>query len=465
MPVKTQPILYMPMEIASRELDSRLLVASLAVSRGYEVVLGQKWLMERNIGAMPPGLYLSKTLTGRDGLAMAEAKRLGYRVAAIDEELPGLVMSAEQLRWMSPEAVAATDLIFIAGRNNAQAVAERFPEAAERVVQAANPRWDLLRPELRAFYETEVAALKARYGRFILINTNLGFTNSQKGNAEQIIRDQARLGKLDMNNPEHSSYVASILQMEADNRQAVETLLRLVPERFPAHRIILRPHPSESLDLWTDLIRGQPGVEVIREGAAVPWIAASEILIHTNCTTGVEALALDRPAICVMPSASSANDRYLSNRVNPLTRTVDETVALMKKIVTPASEAATRQVYSTDMQMAFRQAMSYDPARLGAETILDLLAPLLAAPSAHPQAGGRTAWTPGWRYRWRLKDRNVRGILMPGLDTADIVVRLSRFAALLGITPPSVVEEIGSKTLLLGNRPLGWQSSLRRSMG
>jgi len=450
------------MEIASRELDSRLLLASLAVARGYEVVLGQKWLIERNIGAMPPGLYLSKTLTGRDGLAMAEAKRLGYRVAAIDEELPGLVMSAQQLRWMSPEAVAATDIIFIAGANNAQAVAERFPEAANRVVQAANPRWDLLRPELRTFYGSEVAALKARYGRFILINTNLGFTNSQKGNAEQIIRDQARLGKLDMNNPEHSSYVASILQMEADNRQAVESLLRLLPEQFPEHRIVLRPHPSEALDLWTNLIDGRPGMEVIREGAAVPWIAASEILIHTNCTTGVEALALDTPAICVMPSASSANDRYLSNRINPLTRDVGETIALMKNVI--EGPAAASQAYSTDMQTAFRRAMSFDPARLGAETILDRLEALMAAPSSLPRGTNRSAWTPGWRYRWRLKDRNVRGILMPGLDTADIVDRLSRFAGLLGIAPPAVVEEIGSKTLLLGNRPLGWQSSLRRSV-
>jgi surface carbohydrate biosynthesis protein len=454
----------MPMEIASRELDSRLLLASLAVARGYEVVLGQKWLIERNIGAMPPGLYLSKTLTGRDGLAMAEAKRLGYRVAAIDEELPGLVMSAEQLRWMSPEAVAATDIIFIAGRGNARAVAERFPEAADRVVQAANPRWDLLRPELRAFYQSEVAALKARYGRFILINTNLGFTNSQKGNAEQIIRDQARLGKLDMNNPEHSLYVASILQMEADNRQAVESLLRVLPDEFPEHRIILRPHPSESLDLWTNLIGGRAGMEVIREGAAVPWIAASEVLIHTNCTTGVEALALDTPAICVMPSASSANDRYLSNRINPLARDVEATLALMKQIVTSSAGATKPPVYSTDMQMAFRQAMSHDPARLGAETILDRLEPLMAAPAVQPRGTNRSAWTPGWRYRWRLKDRNVRGILMPGLDTADIIDRLSRFAGLLGIAPPAVVEEIGSKTLLLGNRPLGWQSSLRRSV-
>ena len=59
-------IIYFPMEIASRELDSRVLLAAVAVDRGFEVVLGQKWLIERNIERMTPGLYCSKTLTVRD---------------------------------------------------------------------------------------------------------------------------------------------------------------------------------------------------------------------------------------------------------------------------------------------------------------------------------------------------------------------------------------------------------------
>ncbi len=84
-------MLYLPMEIASRELDSRLLLAVLALKRGFEVVLGQKWLIERNVEAMPPGIYLSKSLTQRDARTMMRVKELGYVVAAIEEEVPGLV--------------------------------------------------------------------------------------------------------------------------------------------------------------------------------------------------------------------------------------------------------------------------------------------------------------------------------------------------------------------------------------
>lgn len=464
MTTRLRPILYMPMEIASRELDSRLLLATLAVARGYEVVLGQKWLLEQNIRAMPPGLYLSKTLTQRDGVAMALAKSEGYVVAAIDEELPGLFMSAKQLRWMSLDAVDAADLIFVAGKGNAAAVAERFPTAAKRIVQAANPRWDMLRPNLRGYYEAEAADLKRRHGRFILINTNFGFTNSEKGDADQIVREQERLGKLDMKNPEHVEYVKSIIKMERENRQAIEELLDVLPNRFPGHRIVVRPHPSESAETWQKIVAGRPKIDVIREGAAVAWILASDVLLHTNCTTGVEALALDRPAICLMPSTSTANDRYLANRVNPVTRSIAETINLVDSVL-GKDTPLTAGHYSAAMRQQFVVAMSYDESKLGAETILDTIMQYVPAPK-HPEQSTETSrWSPGWLYRWRLRERNMRGRLIPNLDADDITARTARFGQLLNIPAPKCITDIGSKILLLGNHELSRRTSLRRCIG
>lgn len=466
MTTKAETILYLPMEIASRELDSRLLLASLAVSRGYEVVLGQKWLIERNIDAMPPGLYLSKTLTARDGVAMAEAKRCGYVVAAIDEELPGLSISANQLRWMSPLAVDAADLIFIAGRGNAAAMEERFPAAAQRIIQAANPRWDLLRSDLSLYYRKEVEQLHQRYGRFILINTNLGFTNSEKGSTDQIIQEQERLGKLDLRNPEHLDYVKSIVDMETENRLAIEQLLNDLPERFPDHRIILRPHPSESLDTWHKIAGDRKRIDVLREGAAVAWICASDLLIHTNCTTGVEALALNKPAICLMPSDSRANGRYLSNRVNPVTRTIAETLNLVGTILVDRHETNVNGTpYTEAMRHEFKTAMSYDALKLGAETILDKIEQFIPTGVAVNSPRKQSIWSPSWRYRWKLQDKNVRGRLMPDLDAGDITERLGRFGELLQVRPPMTVTDIGSKVLLLSNKTLAQTTLMRRSLG
>ena len=40
-----------------------------------------------------------------------------------------------------------------------------------------NPRGDLMRPELREFYRTEVDALRERFGDFVLVNTNFAEVN------------------------------------------------------------------------------------------------------------------------------------------------------------------------------------------------------------------------------------------------------------------------------------------------
>ena len=76
--VVTNPFLYLPVEVAARELDAKLLLAAFAVGAGYEVIIGQKWLMQRNFGRMPPGIVLFKTLTAVDAKAMQAAHAAGH---------------------------------------------------------------------------------------------------------------------------------------------------------------------------------------------------------------------------------------------------------------------------------------------------------------------------------------------------------------------------------------------------
>src|SRR5262245_20130174 len=132
--VVTNPFLYLPVEVAERELDAKLLVTALAVGAGYEVIIGQKWLMQRNFGRTPPGIVLFKTLTAIDAKAMKAAHAAGHRIASIDEEIPGLIARNEGLRWVAPAAVAACDVSFAVGDEHLEAVLWKFPEYGDRHV-------------------------------------------------------------------------------------------------------------------------------------------------------------------------------------------------------------------------------------------------------------------------------------------------------------------------------------------
>jgi surface carbohydrate biosynthesis protein len=455
-------LLYLPMEIASRELDSRLLLSVIALTYGFEVVLGQKWLIESNIRQMPAGIYLSKTLTRRDAESLGKARARGYFPAALDEEMPGLVISTpEELRWIAPEAVAVTEAIFVAGEGNSGSVIARFPDAKDKVHMALNPRWDLLRTTFRSLFDDDVAQIRAAHGDFILINTNQGFTNSEKGTIDDILREQVRLGKIDPSNEEHVAYVRGIREMEAVNKTATIGLVAALRKAHPDLNIVLRPHPSERISTWTDAFPGDPAIRVLREGSAVPWIRASKLLIHTNCTTGVEAIALGKPAICLMPIESAVTRRYLSNRINPTVRSAEEALALIERVLS----GAVATVYTPEMVDRFHHAMSFEDDRLGAQIIIDQLVNAVQRQESFSTAPtSASAWRPAQKYRWHIRDKNVRGELFPRLDREAVSAKLEKIAKALGLDLRPQVEYCGSKVLLISHHRMAPFVRFRRAL-
>ena len=457
---KPAKIFYFPMEMASRELDSRLLLAAIAASHGFEVVLGQKWLIERNIEYMTPGVYLSKTLTVRDAKMLQRAKAAGYITAAIDEEIPGLIVHDRKFWWVSRAAVDATDLIFLPGTYNSSAFAGVFGLEEGRVRRASNPRWDLLRAGLRSVFAEEVADLKRRYGDFILVNSNLGLTNSRKGDARQMIQGLIDQGKIDANDRDLLRDLDDIVAMEESNRASLIALMPEMARRFPDHRIILRPHPSEIVENWHAWIGGHDRIEVVREGAAVPWILAAHLLVHTNCTTGVEAVALDKPSICVAPLDNPANRRYLANVVNPVTTTVAATIREIERVL-----ADPQHCYSDNMIACFRDSMSFEEKGLGAETIIDEIVAAGNKRGWSEQSDAVSDWRAYSGYRWHQKDKNVRGILFPDESLGAVEARLRQYAELLNLDIRLRVEACGSKVILLSPRPLALRTRMRRAFG
>ncbi|MGH6893243.1 MAG: surface carbohydrate biosynthesis protein [Dongiaceae bacterium] len=456
---KLSKIIYFPMEIASRELDSRLLLAAVAAARGFEIVLGQKWLIEHNIERMTPGIYCSKTLTVRDARMLKRAREAGYAVVAVDEEMPGLIVQNGNFWWVSPDAVKETDAIFLSGGHNAEAFAEVFGRSGRQIQQACNPRWDLMRPKLRSIYDEEVAEIKRRFGEFILVNSNLGFTNSEKGDADEMIRNLLRMGKIDLNDPRQAKHLEEGQAMEAANRVALLELLPRLGRQFPNLKIVLRPHPSERMESWREWAGGIPNLAIIREGPAIPWILASRLLIHTNCTTGVEAIALDKPSICIVPSDLDLNDWYLSARVNPVAKTVDQTIVRAARILENPGEC-----YDAAMHEAFAAAMSYRSDRLGAEQIADELDRLGAERGWRADGSAQTQWRPLAGYRWKQRDKNVRGKLIPSLDLGQLRARLEQLCLFLDIGVRPRVELCGSKVALVSARRLHVGTRLRRAL-
>ena len=81
------PIVYILIERAERELDSKLLVALFLVRKGFHVVLGQQWTLTLNKNCLPAGIFFFKGMNKIHTDNMGKVRQCGHAVVAMEEEL------------------------------------------------------------------------------------------------------------------------------------------------------------------------------------------------------------------------------------------------------------------------------------------------------------------------------------------------------------------------------------------
>lgn len=432
--------LYMPMEIASRELDSRLLIALFANRAGLEVIIGPKWLLQKNARWMPKGFWVFKTLTPGDAKAMRRIERLGHRIGAIDEEMPGLGegcigKGSKRLRWIDKRSVDASEAIFCLGQKHVCSMTNHFPDDTGKLVITGNPRWDFLRPELRKIYAEDAVSIKQKYGRVILINTNIGLINSAKTSVAGHIRALRRDGRIDMRRDEDLAFIHDLQEFEKSNFAAMPKLARRLEAEFPDHTIVLRPHPTEKIEPYETELGGRKRIKIIREGPAAAWLSAAEVLIHTSCTTATEAFALERPAICFETAPSPFHSYFLSGALSIIAKDEDNVIENTRKMLSG-------QVAIEDTAGQRNLFENYFAAQTG-EFAAERIAVHVAKTLQRAEHFSSPQWSPGLLFRRKWFPSRFQKTIFPPLSSEAVKLRLEILASMLDEMPLPQVSQIG----------------------
>ena len=304
--------LIIPVENQVRELDPKLLLASVAAKRGFSSILGFRREIHFHIASLPRGIYLSKSMTAASNLMFQIMRKIGHEIVAWDEEaLVHLPPDTYFSRRLSPVALAFVSHMLAWGQDNAE-LWQQYPQLSDgaEICVTGNPRNDLLRPEIRHYYEETVGDLRERYGDFILINTNFNHVNAFYPGLNLFVPNDKPGGEL---RPGRAAKGMTKEYAEGlrDHKQTIfekfQHLIPAVEKAFPKYNIIVRPHPTENQKIYRQIAARCERVEVTNEGNVVPWIMAARALIHNGCTTGVEAYVMGVPAISYR---ASVNDSY-----------------------------------------------------------------------------------------------------------------------------------------------------------
>jgi surface carbohydrate biosynthesis protein len=307
------PPLIIPVENQVRELDPKLLLACVAARRGFSSIIGSHREVDFRIASFPRGLYLNKSMTERNLKMFQIMHRVGHAVLTWDEEaLVHLPPDIYYSRRLSPAAIRYVSHLFAWGEDNAD-LWRRYPDLPPNlpIHVTGNPRNDMLRPELHAFYEDEVRAIHERYGNYLLVNTNFNHVNAFFP-AQNLFKPVKHPGETPRFGKAGVGMTLQFAEALRDQKQAVfEAFQALIPalsHAFPRLSIIVRPHPTEGQDTYRRLASGNDRIHVTNEGNVVPWLLGAKALIHNGCTTGVEAFVMRVPAFSFRPSISETID-------------------------------------------------------------------------------------------------------------------------------------------------------------
>jgi surface carbohydrate biosynthesis protein len=320
--------LIIPVESQVRELDAKLLLACAAAERGFPVLIGSRAFVHYEITAMPRGVYLAKSMRSLSNRMFEILRQLGHEIVAWDEE-------DYYRRRLSPKALGLVSHLLAWGEDDAE-IFRRFPEYPGTPIHiTGNPRIDLMRPDVRAYFDEEVADIRRRFGEFVMINTNFGYVNAFASSLN-LMQDSKTPGGAPVEGKNTLGMTSEFARRLAAHKQALfQHFRKLVPalaRALPDRTIVLRPHPAEGHETWKEAASGCQNVHVVNEKSVIPWLVATTVLVHNGCTTAVEAAVLEKPAVAYRPLSNATFDLELPNSLSHEVFDLEELVNKVRAI-------------------------------------------------------------------------------------------------------------------------------------
>jgi len=262
-----------------RDLDGLVLLAWQLAKRGATAYLVPMYRQAFDIPALKPDFALVNYLRPNNGDLLLLYRSLGISVGVLDTEGAG-GKDAQHFAAMVSRMDCARylDMYCVWGEGQYQAFRSAGILEESRLHLTGCPRFDFC----AAPWRDSLPSVSSQ--GFVLINTNFPTVNPRfSRQPEQEVISMVQAG-----------YEESFArQFIADAQNAWEGMIgatRSIARAYPDTPFILRPHPFENEQPYTAI--DLPNVEVQQSGTVLPWLAASRLLIHQNCSTAVEATML-----------------------------------------------------------------------------------------------------------------------------------------------------------------------------
>jgi len=325
--------IILPIEVKKRELISKILLSVHFVNDGHPVIIGDRGGCFRELSFVNKSIYLAKSLSIGLRPTFNKVKEQNGKTLVLFEE-GGYVLREnnknEELKSFYPkEMLPYVDVIMTYGKGYQDLLIESFPELnSSNTFVSGNARFDLHKPKYHELYSKEISEIKSKYGEYILINTNFGLANHVLGD-EYIINEFKK--SLDFTSDLVTYYTEMQNDQKKDHRDFV-SMINTIALEFPNQNFVVRPHPIENKEFYISSFSDLKNVFIKSNGSATPWILGSKIIIHKDCTTGLESSFAKKPIISYQPT-NDPNILWLPPLVSDVAHTKQEIITKISSYI------------------------------------------------------------------------------------------------------------------------------------
>lgn len=442
-------------EVSSRELDSKLLLAVVAASRGHSVIVGDVIGAARS-SLLPPSIFHTKSLGPSQKIIKRHAEIIarGHKITSIDEE--GNLIEHEDdspvLRY-GEETVSQASAIFCWGESAHRPLITNYPHHAEKIHLTGSPRADLWTPRFANFWKSHVNLPDKP---FLLVSSNMGAWRLPFTSVLSIVD---RTGAF-----EREPFLKfDVLRNESERLRVwasfVEAISHLSEEGL-GYKIIVRPHPSEDPKAWEILLSGLPNVEVTREGPISSWLNGAFALLHNGCTTALEATLAQKPVISY--TVFDQKTLQLSNDLGFRATNLEELKSLIDKLFEESKSGRSHKPLDKDATLVGGKIHS-STTELASERIVNIW-DALAEKNRIP--GTRLLMLRLAMFAKHIRDNVLFRILppsrrqrvretrekFPAIDLSQVKTQVASLTEILEIRNDLRVTKLGERTILIAPR-------------
>ena len=323
--------IYINTEIVVRELDSNLLLALSAASRGHEVVVSDLESIIKGVkaGILTPGIFHTKSLTpANHKIALHDFMiKKGFKITSLDQE-PGIEVSGydgfADSRF-SDQTIEQSSAVFCWGDEDFNSLKKKYPNHKKKFYLTGAPRVDIWKPIFKNYWGKPTKIPKRS---FLLISSSMTRANIKN----LYYKDMKKRKEFNYYKKNSNQELKNDLFRASDDIKKtyyfIEAIKYLAKNNI-GYDIVLRPHPAENIEAWEFYLEGIPNVYVIREGPISAWVNNSFAVIHNRCTTAIEATISEKPIISFIPFKTDLHSDAISNELGYKVDNVDD---LLKKV-------------------------------------------------------------------------------------------------------------------------------------